>query len=433
MKNFFFIMLLALLGAAPAFADVTVASPASNATIGTPFVLNATASPCSGQPVSAMGYSLDAGATTTFSNVTSLNVQVTAPTGAHTLHVKSWGNKGAACTANVPVTVSTSVAAPLYTDAAVSQPTGLNSLVSPFTLIASGTQCKSQPITAFGWSIDSSSNTTIVNGSSMNTPVTSPLGAHTLHVKSWGNAGASCVNDVAVNVVPDPASTVPSSAIAVQSIQNLTNWVAELDTATGNAASATGTFSLTNTPSMSGSARQFATTTSNYGGERYHIGFGADTAASNFLYDGWVYLGAGAANIANLEFDLNQVTANGQTVIYGFQCDSWSKTWDYTGNAGTATAPNDTWVHSNQPCNLANWTPNTWHHVQISYSRDNSGNVTYKSVWLDGVQQDLNATVFSSFALGWSPTLLTNFQVDGNTTAPSNSAVYLDNLTIYRW
>jgi hypothetical protein len=90
-------------------------------------------------------------------------------------------------------------------------------------------------------------------------------------------------------------------------------------------------------------------------------------------------------------------------------------------------------VHSNQACSVQNWTPNAWHHVQISYSRDNSGNVTYKSVWLDGVQQDLNATVYSSFALGWSPTLLTNFQVDGNTAASSTSTVYLDNLTIYRW
>jgi hypothetical protein len=427
------ILFLSLLCAAPAFADVTVTSPAANATIGTPFVLAATATPCSGQAVSAMGYSLDAGATTTFSNVTSLNQQISTSTGAHTLHVKSWGNKGAACTANVPVTVSTAVAAPLYTDAAVSQPTGLNSLVSPFNVVATGTQCKSQPITSFGWSIDGSSSTTVVNGSSMNTQATAATGTHTLHVKSWGNAGASCMNDVTINVVPDPASVVPATAVAVTNIESLSNWVAELDTATGNNASATGTSSLVSTPSVNGTSRQFATTTSNYGGERYHISFGADTAASNFLYDGWVYLGAGNANVANLEFDMNQVTANGQTVIYGFQCDSWSKTWDYTGNAGTATAPNDTWLHSTQACNLANWTPNAWHHVQISYSRDNSGNVTYNSVWLDGVEQDLNAKVYSSFALGWSPSLLTNFQVDGNTTAASDSTVYLDNLTIYRW
>jgi hypothetical protein len=379
-----------------------------------------------------MGYSIDAGATTSFSGVTSLNLQVSTTTGSHTLHVKSWGNKGASCAANVSITVSTSVAPPLYTDVTVTQPTGALKLVSPFAVVAGGTQCNSQAITAMGFSIDSGS-TTIVSGASLNSQVTSATGSHTLHVKSWGNQGSSCVNNVAINVVPSPTANVPSSAIVVNSIQTLTNWVAEIDTATGASTSTYGTTSLSNTPTLSGTSRQFATTSTSYGGERYHIGFGADTYSSNFLYDGWVYLGAGASNVANLEFDMNQVVANGQTVIYGFQCDSWSKTWDYTANLGTAYIPNDTWIHSTAACSLQNWAPNTWHHVQIQYSRDASGNVTYQSVWLDNVEQDLNVTVYSSFALGWSPTLLSNFQVDGSTSSSTNSSVYLDNLTIYRW
>lgn len=65
-------------------------------------------------------------------------------------------------------------------------------------------------------------------------------------------------------------------------------------------------------------------------------------------------------------------------------------------------------------------------------ARDSEGNVTYKSIWLDGVQQDLNASVHSSFSLGWGSVLLTNFQVDGLGGYGTVSA-YLDNLTIYRW
>ena len=418
--------------AAPAFAAVTVNSPSPNTTVGNPFVLTATASPCSSQPVASMGYSLDAGATTVV-NAASINAQVAAPTGNHTLHVKSWGNQGASCSTDVPIMVSSSVAATPFTDVSVSQPTGAFKLVSPFALVASGTQCKSQPITAMGYSIDDSSNTTIMNGGALSGQVTSPTGAHTLHVKAWGSQGASCVNDVAINVVPSPTSTLPSSAIAVNGIHTLINWVAEIDTATGASNTTYGATSLTSAPTLSGTARQFTTTTADNSGERYHVSFGADTAATNFLYDAWVYLGAGANNISNLEFDMNQVMANGRTVIYGFQCDSWSKTWDYTANLGTPTAPNDTWLPSTAACNVQNWSPNTWHHVQIAYSRDAGGNVTYKSVWLDNVQQDLNVTVNSAFALGWSPTLLTNFQVDGMTQASSNSTVYLDNLTVYRW
>ena len=123
---------------------------------------------------------------------------------------------------------------------------------------------------------------------------------------------------------------------------------------------------------------------------------------------------------------------NGQTALFGFQCDGYTSTWDYTKNAGTPTAPIDQWVHSGAYCNPRSWSINTWHHVQVYYSRDGSGNITYHSVWLDGAEQDINATVNSAFALGWGPTLTTNLQVDGLGSSGS-PIVYLDNLTIYRW
>lgn len=413
-----------LLPALPAFADVSVSTPQPNTTVGTPFVLAATASPCSGQAISSLGWSLDSGATTTYSGVTSLNLQVPATVGSHVVHVKSWGRSGASCTANVPITISATAAVPLYTDITVSQPTGFNSLVSGFVATASGTQCKSQPIVAFGWSIDNASNTTSIAGSALISPITAPLGQHLLHVKAWGNAGSACTTDIAINVVPDPATVLPSTVIAVNNIEGLSNWKGEFDTGTG-AGTAVGNTALTTTPSLNGTARDFLTTTTNNAGLRYHVSFGSDRNVLNFLYDGWIYLGPGSENIANLELDMNQVIPNGNTVIYGFQCDSWSKTWDYAGY--------HTWQHSNQPCNLQTWAKNTWHHVQIAYSRDLSGNVTYQAVWLDNVEYDINATAPSSFALGWSGTLITNFQVDGNTSYASDSTFYLDNLTVYRW
>ena len=137
------------------------------------------------------------------------------------------------------------------------------------------------------------------------------------------------------------------------------------------------------------------------------------------------------ATIANLEFDMNQVVANGETVIYGFQCDGYSGTWDYVQNAGTPAEPTVQWEHANATCNPRNWTPNVWHHVQIGYARDGLGNVTYQSVWFDGEESQISATVPSAFALGWASVLLTNFQVDGLDTGTSTA--YLDNLTISRW
>jgi hypothetical protein len=189
---------------------------------------------------------------------------------------------------------------------------------------------------------------------------------------------------------------------------------------------------MVDSPSLDGQAREYQSTFTNYGGERFHVSFGQDTQATHFLYDTWVYLDDTVSDIANLEMDMNQVTANGQTIIYGFQCDGWTQTWDYTTNAGTPENPVDGWLHTDQACDVHSWSKETWHHVQVMYSRDDEGNVTYQTVWLDGAEQDINATTPSAFALGWGPTLLTNLQVDGMGTS-GGSTVYMDELTVYRW
>jgi hypothetical protein len=227
------------------------------------------------------------------------------------------------------------------------------------------------------------------------------------------------------------SSNVPSNATSVSGIQALTSWLADADSAgTGSASGASG---IVSNPALSGTARQFKTSYTNGGSERFYTTFGADAQATHFVYDGYVYIASPSNDVANIEMDTNQVIANGDTVIFGFQCDGYSKTWDYTANQGTPTSPNDVWVHSSATCNPQSWSANAWHHVQISYSHDNSGNVTYESVSLDGAQQTINATVNSAFALGWGAgALLTNFQIDGMGTS-GTTTVYLDNLKIYRW
>jgi hypothetical protein len=190
--------------------------------------------------------------------------------------------------------------------------------------------------------------------------------------------------------------------------------------------------SVVSSPSLSGAAREFVTDYTNSAGERYSVLFGTDSKPHNFLYDGWVYLPSPSSDIANLEFDLNEVISNGDTVIYGFQCDGYTNTWDYTANAGNPVNYEDTWLHSTAYCNPQQWITNIWHHVQITYARDSQGAVTYQSVWFDGVEKDIDETVPSAFALNWSPALLTNFQVDGLGGYGSATA-YLDNFTVYRW
>jgi hypothetical protein len=249
-----------------------------------------------------------------------------------------------------------------------------------------------------------------------------------------GSAGTGSSGSGAASTAEGALALVPANAARVDDIQGLSTWKADYDTATsGSNGGASGASSLVANPSMSGTARQFTMDYNYYGGERFYASFGRDTTSKHFLYDVWIYLDGSVGSMANLEMDMNQTMPNGQTAIFGFQCDGWSNTWDYTTNAGTPEKPVDKWLKSDQACNVQDWGQNAWHHVQVAYSRDDVGNVTYQSVWLDGAEQDINATTPSAFALGWGPSLLTNLQMDGRTSTYGSSTVYMDNLTVYRW
>jgi len=322
---------------------------------------------------------------------------------------------------------------PAFASITVSSPTSGATVSSPFTLSVSAPDCSSQPIVVMGYSLDTSRSITLFRATSINRSVSAATGSHTLHVKAWGRRGAFCATDVSINVQPNPLFTPitpPVWAVSVSSIQALDGWSGASDTEASG--SAIGDTSIVASPSLDANAREFNVSFLDSGGERFYAVFGEDNTTTNFLYDTWVYLDDTSSQIANLEFDLNQVLANGDTVIYGVQCDGWNNTWDYTANTGTPANWTDVWVHTPYYCNPRAWTINTWHHVQIAYSRDDIGNVTYKTVALDGQTMYINATALSAFTLGWGQTLLTNFQIDGYGTAGSANA-WLDNLTIERW
>jgi len=413
--------------AVPAQANPTVTSPYNASTVSSPLTLTASASTCSNQAVVSMGYSLDSSSTTTSVSGTSLNHLISAAAGGHTIHVKAWGKSGAVCVTDVAVTVSATTSSE---GISVSAPLSGNTVTSPFNLSASASSCSGQAVASVGYSVDAGADITTVSGTVLTSSVSIGAGGHTIHVKSWGNNGASCVANVAVTVT-STADSVPASATQISNLQVSGTWTHVHDP--GTPGTSTGSTGLMATPSRSGNARQMSTTYSNYGGERYATSFSDDTSSHNFVYDAWVYIKGSASSLANIEMDLNQVIGNGWTVIMGFQCDGWSSTWDYTENKGSATSPTDKWIHTGVKCNPRNWAVNVWHHVQIAYYCDDQGHVTYKSVTFDGTSHALNITVFSGFALGWGKTVASNFQVDGATVAQATSNVLLDDLTVSRW
>jgi hypothetical protein len=316
----------------------------------------------------------------------------------------------------------------------VNSPSNGGLVSSPFKLSASATSCGSQPVAAMGYSFDSSSNTSIIDGQSINTSISGPSGHHTLHVKAWGD-GTACVEDVGIDVTSggsggSGSSIVPSYAVLVSNLDAMPDWRAHHDA--GAPGSSDGSTTVVSSPSISGNSREFETEFSDSGDERYSLNFSDDTSAHNFYYDGWLYLTSSSVNIGNLEFDINQTMSDGKTVMFGIVCDGYSQHWAYTVNSGSDLDPDPVHVtKSGSYCDPRAWSQYKWHHLQAYFSHDDSGYITYHSVWLDGTEIQFDETVFGKCDLGWGPVINTQFQVDG--LGSGHSTAYLANLNVYRW
>ena len=435
MKKLFPYAILILVSiTAPAFATVYISKPSNGATVASPVNFVATATGCS-WGVSSMGIYINNGLKYKVGGG-SLNTSLSLAQGSYNAVVVEWDKCGKATTASrsIKVTGTTGGGSGATSPINISSPSSGEHVSSPFTLSASGSECQSQAVRTIGYSLDNSPDTILFRGSTtLDTKISESIGTHTVHVKTWNTSGAVCVAEVGVDVTyatDTTTASVPSTATNLTSLQTLSNWKAVHDGATSGWSS--GYMSLVGSPTYSGSSRKFTTKYSNWGGERYSITFGDDRTSQNFLWSGWVYLTGSSSSINSLEMDLDQTMSNGQTVVFGFQCDSSSGTWDYSANAGSAANPKGYWKHSNVGCNPRRWSTYRWHHVEISYSRTTNGWLTYKSVTLDGVQKTLNATVFNARDLGWGSALTINFQVDG-LGGSGSSTVYLDDLTLKRW
>ena len=185
----------------------------------------------------------------------------------------------------------------------------------------------------------------------------------------------------------------------------------------------------TGTSSLSGELRRFDVVWKYYGGERFHVYLGPaykDSTSTAFTTDTWIYFNK-LANVDNIEIDLNQVTANGDTVIFGMQCNFPRGVWQYTTNrSGHAH-----WNDSNVACSRKVWTGGAWHHVILKYHRDAAGNVTYDSVNFDARRSELiGASGPSDFNLGWEVgRLVANLQIGGN-GGFSGTTAFLSSFTI---
>jgi hypothetical protein len=332
----------------------------------------------------------------------------------------------------------------------VASPVSGSTTQSPLLVKAHNVGCNGLTPTAFAFSID---NSTAINwgATAYDIDVTSTritVGKHTLHFKGWTRAGICPVVDSTINVTtgtpppPPPGgsggssdggsgsgtSNIPSNAVASADLDAATNWAYEHDAGTPGTSRGSTLFPAT-TP-LYDDARQFYMTYSDHGGERFHISFAKDTVSTHFVLDTYVYV-VNPDQLANLELDLNQVMANGATVIFGTQCSTYSRTWEWTYYSSGWH-----WHSSNIPCDTRKWTPNTWHHIQIGLHRDSNGYVTHDWVDFDGTHSVFSgSTSNSAKQLGWAiGSLVMNVQLDGYIKPGSGEVTaYFHKTTYYRW
>jgi hypothetical protein len=326
----------------------------------------------------------------------------------------------------------------LASDITVASPVNGTHVSSPVWVRAHNIGCDSVPPSAFGYSIDNSS--AIVMGK---TPYDIDVigqviaaGTHTVHFKSWTARGACPVVSTQFTVgsasTPSSPSTpasygIPSYAISTGDLDGKYGWSQIHDGGTPGTSRGSSVYPAT-TP-LYDDARKFYMTYTDRAGERWNLDTGKDAKATHFVLDTYVYL-PNPAEVLNLEMDINQVTANGETVILSTQCAGVTGTWE----AGYTEGKYDHWWSSGIKCNPKSWAANMWHHVQIGMHRDSNGVVTHDWVNFDNTHTAWGYARESAHYLGWAPAVVNvQYQIEGANSTSGSVTSYIHKLTIYRW
>jgi hypothetical protein len=330
--------------------------------------------------------------------------------------------------------------AALASDVTVASPLNGSHVSSPIWIRAHNIGCESVPPSAFGYSIDNAS--TVVRGETAYDIDVAKLaisaGVHTIHFKSWTARGACPVvtTQFTVGAGSAPPPTPPSSsssygiaanAISSGDLDDNGPWGQIHDGGTPGASRGSSVYPAT-TP-LYDDARKFYMTYSDRGGERWNLFVGKDAKATHFVLDTYVFF-PNPSEVLNLELDINQVMANGETVIIGTQCSGVTGTWESAFTSGKY----DHWWSSSIKCDPRKWTANVWHHVQIGMHRDAKGVVTHDWVNLDGTHYAWGRTQLSAHFLGWAPGVMdVQYQIEGSNKGSGSVTSYIHKLTVYRW
>lgn len=340
--------------------------------------------------------------------------------GSHYVVVQAWDSTGAVFKS--PLTVYVSGAANGVT---VTAPTNGASVGSPVRFAASARS--NAPITAMRIYSDGSDVFT-TGASSFDTNVSLAGGQHYIVIQAWDSTGKvyqATPMMITVGAAASGTTTVPAYAKTIYNVEHVGGWESCTVCAGINASGPVAPYSLiqgVRNPSLDGNSAQFWIGGSTpYSDALWWKQLGGNDSAHNFVYDLYFYITTPQYAQA-LEFDVNQ-SAGGKKYIMGVQCnirnrgqwDVWdglAKTWRGTGVACAAPPAY------------------TWNHLTEEFTRDNSGNVTFVAITLNGQKHYINRT-YGSIPSSVSE-VNTAFQMDGD-YAQHAYTTWLDKVTLSYW
>ncbi len=209
---------------APAFADVTVSSPANNTTTASTTIqyVASGSSPTCAAGVSAMGIYVDN--TLVYQSAgDTLNVAVSLKPGVHYTVVQEWDYCGGASTTPINITISSGST---QNGVSVSSPSNGSTVASPvkFVATAGSTTCAAG-IAAMGIYVNDALEYQ-TNGSSLNASLPLAAGSYNTVIEAWDYCGGAYTSVVNITVTGSNGSVTVTSPTNGSTVASPVNYVA---------------------------------------------------------------------------------------------------------------------------------------------------------------------------------------------------------------
>jgi hypothetical protein len=163
---------------------VTVSSPASGSTMGSPVPIQASAYPSPGHSISGWWVYVDNAGVYKNGAVASISPNIAMNSGTHKVVVRAWDSSGNFGDQAISLTVNTTKPA-----VTVSTPSNNSTVASPVNLQASATPSTGQTITGWWVYVDSKGSYNGGANKSITANVTMSAGTHKVLVRAWDSSG----------------------------------------------------------------------------------------------------------------------------------------------------------------------------------------------------------------------------------------------------